>query len=156
MMKNYKRLFPEPETEPVMDETISQIPEIEQPVIDVVEEPIQNFTEDLPVAAPLNIVEKLQEGFEQPEIQEAEEPAVLPPVNNLLAEEDEDLDDILPEQEDLQISEEPEMLDFSADDIDEEPLVEDSLSDATLTEEDLNLLKIIKLLNLKIFLMGWK
>ena len=131
----------EPETEPVMDETISQIPEIEQPVIDVVEEPIQNFTEDLPVAAPLNIVEKLQEGFEQPEIQEAEEPAVLPPVNNLLAEEDEDLDDILPEQEDLQISEEPEMLDFSADDIDEEPLVEDSLSDATLTEEDLNFIE---------------
>ncbi len=131
----------EPETEPVMDETISQIPEIEQPVIDVVEEPIKNYTEDLPVAATLNIVEKLQEGFEQPEIQEAEEPAVLPPVNNLLAEEDEDLDDILPEQEDLQISEEPEMLDFSADDIDEEPLVEDSLSDATLTEEDLNFIE---------------
>lgn len=54
---------PAVEPEPVADETISQIPEIEQPVIDVVEEPIQNFTEDLPVAAPLNIVEKLQEGL---------------------------------------------------------------------------------------------
>lgn len=131
---------PAVEPEPVADETISQIPEIEQPVIDVVEEPIQNFTEDLPVAAPLNIVEKLQEGFEQPEMPELKEPAVLPPVNNLLAEE-EDLDDILPAQDDLQISEESEMLDFSTEDITEEPLVEDSLSDATLTEDDLNFIE---------------
>ena len=131
---------PAVEPEPVADETISQIPEIEQPVIDVVEEPIQNFTEDLPVAAPLNIVEKLQEGFEQPEMPELKEPAVLPPVNNLLAEE-EDLDDILPEQDDLQISEESEMLDFSTEDITEEPLVEDSLSDAALTEDDLNFIE---------------
>ena len=131
---------PAVEPEPVADETISQIPEIEQPVIDVVEEPIQNFTEDLPVAAPLNIVEKLQEGFEQPEMPELKEPAVLPPVNNLLAEE-EDLDDILPAQDDLQISEESEMLDFSTEDITEEPLVEDSLSDAALTEDDLNFIE---------------
>lgn len=131
---------PAVEPEPVADETISQIPEIEQPVIDVVEEPIQNFTEDLPVAAPLNIVEKLQEGLEQPEMPELKEPAVLPPVNNLLAEE-EDLDDILPAQDDLQISEESEMLDFSTEDITEEPLVEDSLSDATLTEDDLNFIE---------------
>lgn len=131
---------PAVEPEPVADETISQIPEIEQPVIDVVEEPIQNFTEDLPVAAPLNIVEKLQEGLEQPEMPELKEPAVLPPVNNLLAEE-EDLDDILPAQDDLQISEESEMLDFSTEDITEEPLVEDSLSDAALTEDDLNFIE---------------
>lgn len=131
---------PAVEPEPVADETISQIPEIEQPVIDVVEEPIQNFTEDLPVAAPLSIVEKLQEGLEQPEMPELKEPAVLPPVNNLLAEE-EDLDDILPAQDDLQISEESEMLDFSTEDITEEPLVEDSLSDATLTEDDLNFIE---------------
>lgn len=131
---------PAVEPEPVADETISQIPEIEQPVIDVVEEPIQNFTEDLPVAAPLNIVEKLQEGFEQPEMPELKEPAVLPPVNNLLAE-GEDLDDILPAQDDLQISEESEMLDFSTEDITEEPLVEDSLSDAALTEDDLNFIE---------------
>lgn len=129
------------EPEPVQDEVISQIPQIEQPPIDVVEELIQNFSEELPVAAPLNLVEKLQEGLEQTEVPSVEENSmVLPPVNNLLAEDD-DLDDILPQQEDLQINEEPEMLDFSADDIAEEPLIEDTEDDVVLTEDDLNFIE---------------
>ncbi|MDE6138289.1 MAG: hypothetical protein K2F57_02325, partial [Candidatus Gastranaerophilales bacterium] len=129
------------EPEPIQDEVISQIPEIEQEPIDVVEEPVVEFTEDLPVAAPLNLVEKLQEGLEEPEMPKKEEPAVLSPINNLLADEEEVLDDILPEQEDLQIAEEPDMLDFSADDITEDPLIEESFNDAALTEDDLNFME---------------
>lgn len=133
---------PAAEPEPIQDEVISQIPQIEQPPIDVVEEPIQNFSEELPVAAPLNLVEKLQEGLEQTEVTPVEEDSmVLPPVNNLLAEEDEDLDEILPQQEDLQITEEPEMLDFAVDDIADESLLEEPVNDAALTEDDLNFIE---------------
>lgn len=133
---------PAAEPEPIQDEVISQIPQIEQPPIDVVEEPIQNFSEELPVAAPLNLVEKLQEGLEQTEVPPVDEDSmVLPPVNNLLAEEDDDLDDILPQQEDLQINEEPEMLDFAVDDIADESLMEEPVNDAALTEDDLNFIE---------------
>lgn len=133
---------PAAEPEPIQDEVISQIPQIEQPPIDVVEEPIQNFSEELPVAAPLNLVEKLQEGLEQTEVTPVEEDSmVLPPVNNILAEEDEDLDEILPQQEDLQITEEPEMLDFAVDDIADGSLLEEPVNDAALTEDDLNFIE---------------
>lgn len=133
---------PAAEPEPIQDEIISQIPQIEQPPIDVVEEPIQNFSEELPVAAPLNLVEKLQEGLEQTEEPPVDEDSmVLPPVNNILAEEDEDLDEILPQQEDLQITEEPEMLDFAVDDIADESLLEEPVNDAALTEDDLNFIE---------------